>query len=89
MADQSLEMGVDLSKLIRKQGTFVCNGATNVVIADTGILATDVVIISLNTVGGTVGALPRVTTLTASSQFTVAGTASDTSTYNYRVLRTL
>lgn len=67
-------------------GTFVANGATAVTVADTNVTATSMIIISLNTVGGTVGAIPAVKTITAGTGFTVAGTASDTSTYNYLIL---
>ncbi len=68
-------------------GTFVANGATAVTVTNTNILATDNVVISLNTVGGTVGALPHLATITAGTGFTVVGTAGDTSTYNYRIYR--
>lgn len=68
-------------------GTFVANGAASVTVGATSILAGDEVSISLNTVGGTVGALPTVKTLTAGTGFTTAGTASDTSTYNYKIRR--
>jgi hypothetical protein len=67
-------------------GTFVANGATSVTVAQTAVTAASIILISLNTVGGTVGAIPAVQTLTAGTGFTVAGTASDTSTYNYMVL---
>ena len=69
------------------RGTFVCNGATPVTVANANVLATDLIGISLNTVGGTVGALPAIQTLTPGTGFTVKGTASDTSTYNYAILR--
>ena len=68
-------------------GTFVCNGITGVTVANTSIEVTDAIVISLNTVGGTVGAVPTVKTITAGNGFTVAGTASDTSTYNYAILK--
>lgn len=68
-------------------GTFVCNGATPVTVNNTSIDITDAIIISLNTVGGTVGAVPAVKTITAATGFTVAGTASDTSTYNYAIIK--
>lgn len=68
-------------------GTFVCNGSTPVTVNNTSIAITDCIIISLNTVGGTVGAVPAVKTITASTGFTVAGTASDTSTYNYAIIK--
>ncbi|MDE2100400.1 MAG: hypothetical protein KGL39_24320 [Patescibacteria group bacterium] len=67
--------------------TFTCNGATAVTVADTNISATDTIIISLNTVGGTVGAVPAVKTLTPGTGFTVAGTASDTSVYKVLIIR--
>jgi hypothetical protein len=69
------------------RGTFVCNGTTAVTITNANILATDEVIISLNTVGGTVGAIPRLDTITPGTGFTVKGTAGDTSTYNYAITR--
>lgn len=69
-------------------GTFTCNGATNVTINTTSIATTSIVVISLNTVGGTVGAIPKVTTITAGTSFTVAGTASDTSVYNWAIIGT-
>lgn len=69
-----------------KVGTFVANGATPVTVANTSIAITDAIIISLNTVGGTVGAVPAIQTITAATGFTVAATASDTSTYNYSII---
>lgn len=68
-------------------GTFVCNGSTPVTVANTSIAITDTIVISLNTVGGTVGAVPAIKTITADTGFTVAGTASDTSTYNYAIIK--
>lgn len=68
-------------------GTFVANGVTPVVVANTSIAATDAVIISLGVVGGTVGALPTIKTLTPGVGFTVAATAADTSTYNYAIIK--
>ncbi len=68
-------------------GTFVCNGVTPVTVSNTAIAVTDAIIISLGVVGGTVGALPAIQTITASTGFTVAGTASDTSTYNYAIIK--
>lgn len=71
-----------------RTGTFVCNGATPVVVGNTSFAAGDVILISLETVGGTVGALPSVKTVTPATGFTVSGTASDTSTYRYILIRT-
>lgn len=67
-------------------GTFVCNGATPVTVVAANLTANSVVIISLKTVGGTVGAIPALKTVTPGTGFTVAGTASDTSTYNFVIL---
>lgn len=84
---------VAASGIILKQGangrvgTFVLNGATPVTVNNTSIAITDAIIISLNTVGGTVGAHPAILTITASTGFTVAGTALDTSTYNYVIIK--
>lgn len=68
-------------------GTFVCNGVTPVTVSNTSVAITDAIIISLNTAGGTVGAVPAIQTITASTGFTVAGSASDTSTYNYCIIK--
>lgn len=67
-------------------GTFVCNGATPVTVADANYTLGDDILITLQVVGGTVGALPAVKTVTTNVGFTVAGTASDTSTYRYRIV---
>lgn len=69
-------------------GTAICNGASNVSVSTTSIAITSVPVFSLNTVGGTVGQLPHVTTLTAGTSFTFACTALDTSTYNYIIIQT-
>ncbi|RAK51210.1 2-C-methyl-D-erythritol 4-phosphate cytidylyltransferase [Phenylobacterium soli] len=68
-------------------GTFVLNGATPVTVSNTSVAISDAIIISLNTVGGTVGAVPAIKTITAATGFTVAGTAGDTSTYNYAIIK--
>lgn len=66
-------------------GTFVCNGATPVTVTDPFVTANSAIIITLKTVGGTVGAIPAIQTITVGTGFTIAGTASDTSTYNYLI----
>lgn len=68
-------------------GTFVLNGSTPVTVNNTSVAITDAIIISLNTVGGVVGVMPTIATITAGSGFTVAGTAADTSTYNYAIIK--
>lgn len=64
-------------------GTVTVNGASSVVVTDTGYKLGDVVQFGLLTVGGTVGNLPHVVTGTNNVSFTVQGTASDTSVYNW------
>lgn len=67
-------------------GTFVLTGTTPVTVANTNVAIGTAIAISLNTVGGTVGAAPSLKTITAGVGFTVSGTALDTSTYNYAIL---
>jgi hypothetical protein len=66
-------------------GTFVANGVTPVTIANAAVTASSNISITLKTVGGTVGAIPHVETTTPGTGFTVIGTASDSSTYNYEI----
>lgn len=68
-------------------GTFTLNGATNVVVANANLQAGDIIVYSLRTVGGTVGAHPSVKTRTNGTGFAVAGTALDTSIFDYRILK--
>lgn len=67
-------------------GTVVLNGATPVAVADAAITANSIVLFTLKTPGGTVGAYPTIETITPGTGFHVAGTALDTSTYNYVVI---
>lgn len=69
-----------------KAGTFTANGTTPVIVSTTGFVAGSTVAISLKTVGGTVGALPHLATTTPGTGFTVVGTASDTSVYNWVII---
>lgn len=64
-------------------GTVTVNGLTPVTVSNTAYTSGDVVLFALNTIGGTVGAIPTVKTMTTGTGFTVAATASDTSTYTY------
>lgn len=79
-------LGATLQSLTFTGGTFTANGATAVTVVEPTITANSVVVITLKTVGGTVGAIPAIKTITAGTGFTVAGTASDTSVYNYLVI---
>lgn len=67
-------------------GTFTCNGTTAVTVVNAKVTANSTIIPTLKTVGGTVGAIPAVKTITPGTGFTIAGTALDTSVYNYRVI---
>lgn len=67
-------------------GTYVNNGSTPVTVSNAAVTANSIIVFTLKTVGGTVSAsAPNVKTITAGTGFTVAGLASDTSTYNYEI----
>ena len=68
------------------RGTVTINGSSPQTVAAPLVTANSVIIFTLKTVGGTVGAVPAVQTITPGTGFTVQGTASDTSTYNYVVI---
>lgn len=67
-------------------GTFVANGATAVTVTDANITATSTVAFGLNTAGGTISAYPYVSAVTPGTSFQVKAGATDTSTYNYRII---
>lgn len=79
-------VGIDTGAVLSNSGTFVCNQTTPVTVANTAVTANSQILVTLKTVGGTVGATPAVKTITPGTGFTIAGTASDTSTYNYLIL---
>lgn len=66
-------------------GTFTCNGATPVTVANTNIDAGSLMMRTLKTVGGTVGAYPSLQTITVGVGFTIVCTSGDTSIYNYAI----
>ncbi len=70
-----------------RAGTVTLTGTTAVTISNTSIATSDLITFSLATVGGTVGAHPIIKTITPSTGFTVAGSVSDTSTYNYGITK--
>ena len=77
----------DMNRLFSgRRGTFTCNGTSAVTVANSKVTANSVIVVTLKTVGGTVGAVPSVKTITAGTGFTISGTASDTSVYNYVIL---
>jgi hypothetical protein len=68
------------------KGEVTLNGATPVTVAAAGVEAGSLILFTLKTVGGTVGAVPSIKTITAGTGFTVAGTALDTSIYNWAII---
>lgn len=81
-------LGRLFSMLRGRSGTWVCNGTTPVTVVNPLVTANSVIITTIKTVGGTVSAgVPNVKTITAGVGFTIAGAASDTSTYNYTILQ--
>ena len=81
------QVNANFSELYGSSGTVTLNGATPVTVANTAVTANSLIIFTLKTVGGTVSPnAPNVKTITPGTGFTVAGTASDTSVYNYRII---
>ena len=80
------DINANFAELYGSSGTFTANGASSVTVANTAVTANSIIIFTLKTVGGTVGAYPSIKTITVGTGFTVACTASDTSVYNYRII---
>lgn len=78
--------GPQSARLPINGGTVTCNSSTPVTVVNTNVDAGSLVVFTLKTVGGTVGAYPQVTTITAATGMTVTCTASDTSIYNYIII---
>lgn len=85
-ADTREVINENFTELYGNSGTFTANGTTPVTVANANVTANSLVLITLKTVGGTVGALPRCVTITPGTGFDVNCTASDTSVYNYRII---
>lgn len=67
-------------------GTYINSGATPVSVTNAAVTGNSIITFTLKTVGGTVSAsAPNVKTITPGTGFSVAGLASDTSTYNYEI----
>lgn len=66
-------------------GTFTVAGTGTVTIADTNITTASSIDITLKNVGGTVGAVPSIKTITTGVGFTVQATTADVSLYNYTI----
>lgn len=73
-------------EVTRLSSTFTANGSSDVTVVAPEVSADSVVVITLRTVGGTVGAVPAIQTITPGTGFTVAATAGDSSIYNFVVL---
>lgn len=68
-------------------GTFICTGAGTITISNTNFATSDTVIISMATAGGTITTPPAFKTVTGATGFTVLCGATDTSTYNYAIIK--
>ncbi len=79
-------LGATLQQKLETGGTFICNQAVAVTVVDGAVTANSAIVITLKTVGGTVGAIPAIQTITPGTGFTIAGTSSDTSVYNYLII---
>lgn len=68
-------------------GTFICTSGGTITITNSSVAITDAIIISLNAVGGTISTAPAVNAITAATSFTAKCATSDTSTYNYAIIK--
>jgi hypothetical protein len=78
-------VGLASTNGVSPTGTFVANGATAVVVAETRVTANSCVDFGLKTIGGTPAGAPFLSAVTAGTGFSVKVAAGDTSTYNYTV----
>lgn len=68
-------------------GTVTLDGATPVTVSATQVTANSTIVFTIKTAAGTVSPnAPNVLTITPGTGFTVGGTASDTSLYNYTII---
>jgi len=76
-----------MNRLIKgRTGTFTANQTNVVTVANPLVTANSAIVITLKTVGGTVGnSAPAIKTITPGTGFTVTALASDTSVYNYTI----
>ncbi len=79
-------VGVASANPTTASGTLTLNGATPVTVTDSRVTANSSIVVTLKTVGGTVGVYPHIATITAGTGFTIVGTALDTSVYNYLII---
>lgn len=67
-------------------GTVTANGVTPVPVVDARVTANSIIIFTLKTATGTVGAIPAVSSITPGTGFSIVATAADLSVYNYAIL---
>ena len=82
----SITLPTSIGDIPVTRGTVAINGTNPQTVAAPLVTANSIIIFTLKTVGGTVGAKPAIQTITPGTGFTVIGTAGDTSTYNYVIL---
>lgn len=75
----------DVSYPAVANGTVTLNGATPVTVSNKLVTADSVIVFTLKTPSGTVGAYPAIQTITPGTGYTVEGTAGDDSIYNYAI----
>lgn len=68
-------------------GTFICTSGGSIAVNNTFVAITDTIIISLNTAGGTVSNAPALNAITPATSFVAKCATSDTSTYNYAIIK--
>lgn len=69
-----------------RSGTFVCSSGGSITVANSNVLPTSNVIISLNSAGGTISTPPAIKSISSGVNFVALCATSDTSTYNYVIL---
>lgn len=79
-------VGISQTSPSSVSGTLTLNGVTPVTVTDSRVTANSSIIVTLKTIGGTVGVYPHIATITPGTGFTILGTASDTSVYNYLII---
>lgn len=81
----STSLGIKAKTAQSMSGTLVLTGATPVAVANIDITIRDIIVFGINTAGGTPNAYTYA--ITAGTGFAVTGTAGDTSTLNYVIIR--
>lgn len=68
------------------KGTFTCTSGGTITVGNANMLTTSIVLVSLNTAGGTISVDPAVKTITPGTQLQMLCATLDTSIYNYAIL---